>query len=277
MAVFAADHRLRDVVSGFVFAECKPFVLDDSCPRGLAVGVIDGGVSLEIRDVQSLGLEADAAVLEGTERVPEIGVDGAGVDDFPRRAVPFLFVREVVDAGFDFDAVHDAPDHFRVAANRDALVSGVEIVVIKSEAHGEAADDEGGKLGAGAAPLFLGVAFDEGLVNVGANEGNGLFFEIFRRGNPGRAALFFDFRRRFFRGRDAPHLIEGVHIEGEAVEFPVEIRNRGIGETVPFRETIHVIPDVIEIRVENMRAVAVDVDALDGLGVNIPGDVVAFL
>ena len=41
---------------------------------------------------------------------------------------------------------------------------------------------KGRQLGAGAAPLLLGVAFDELLVDVGAHEVDGLLFQVFRLG-----------------------------------------------------------------------------------------------
>ena len=218
-AVFAADDGLRDVVSTFIFSEFEPFMLDDSGPRGVTIGVIHGGVSLEIRRIEGFGLEADAAVFEESQAVAEVGVDGAGVDDFLGGGVPCFLIGEVIDAAADLDAFEHPRDHLGVSADGDALETGVEVVVVKGETDGQAPDDEGGELGAGATPLFLGVPADEGFINIGADEGYGLFFEVFRLGDAGGAALLFDFRGgRFGRG-DAPHGVEGVHIEGEAVEL----------------------------------------------------------
>lgn len=58
------------------------------------------------------------------------------------------------------DAVQQVGNHLGVAADWDSLIQGIEIVVVKGQAHGQALDDEGGQIFAVAAPLLLGVALD---------------------------------------------------------------------------------------------------------------------
>ena len=74
------------------------------------------------------------------------------------------------------DAVQQVGNHLGVAADWDSLIQGIEIVVVKGQAHGQALDDEGGQIFAVAAPLLLGVALDELLIDVTAHERDCLFF-----------------------------------------------------------------------------------------------------
>ena len=174
-------------------------------------------------------------------------------------------------AGLNLGAAKHCGNHLCVAAYGDALVESIEIVVVEGEAHGEALNDKGRELSAGAAPLLLGVAFDELLVNVRAHQRDGLLLEVLGVGNAGLAALGLDLLGSFLGSYHAPHLIEGVHVEWERVELAVKIGNRGIGESVESGEFLHVIPDFSVVGVEDVGAVLVDVDFLYVFGVDITG------
>ena len=176
--ILAADDGLGQVIAVFVLAELEPLVLDDAGPRGLAVGVVDGSVALEIRLVQQFVLKADRAVFQCAQLVVKVGIDGAGVDDFVRQGVQFGLVFEIVGVQADLDAVQQVGNHLGVTAEGNALVQGVEVVVVEGQAHGQALDDESGQILAVTPPLFLGVALDEFLVDVTTNEGDSLFFQI---------------------------------------------------------------------------------------------------
>lgn len=91
--------------------------------------------------------------------------------------------------------------------------------------------------------MFFGVAFDEFRVDVGADEGDGLFFEVLRLLDASGAALLGDFCRGFRRCRDAPHFGEGVHVEREVVEFAVIVGDGGVDVVVEGDELIDVVPD----------------------------------
>ena len=67
-------------------------MLDDTCPRRLSVGIVDRCISLEIRLIQKLGLEAYGAVLQISERETEVCIDRACVDDLVGHRVPLLLI-----------------------------------------------------------------------------------------------------------------------------------------------------------------------------------------
>lgn len=61
-------------------------------------------------------------------------------------------------------------DDLGVAADRNALVRVVEVVVVEGEAHRQAADDEARQVLGRAAPLLGGVVLDQLGVDIGADQ-----------------------------------------------------------------------------------------------------------
>lgn len=251
-------------------------VLDDARVGDLALGVVDHGHALVVGLVERLGLEAQAAVLERAQ--PEVveRVDGAAVDrlggDVGLGGGQLL----VLHAAAHLDALEHVGDHLGVAAHGDALVAVVEVVVVVGEAAGEALDDARGQVAAVAAPLLLGVALHERLEDVAADEGQRLLLEVRRLADVLGGNLLGDLCLGVRRRDDArPHLGEGVHVEGHVVHAAAEVGDRRVDVVVELGEAVDVVPDVLHGGVEDMSAVAVDLDALDVLGVDVAGDVVA--
>ena len=252
-------------------------VLDDAGVGRLGVGVVDDGVALIVVGVQRLGLKADAAVLQCAQLVAEVGVHRAGVDDPVGQLVQLCLPGQIVHAQAHFHAVQHLLHHGGIAAARDALIQGVEVVVVVGKTDGQALDDESGQLGAGAAPLLAGVALDELFVDVGADQADGLLLEVLRLRDAGLGALLLDLRLRLGGGHDAPHPVEGVHIEGQVVDLAVIVGDRAVGVAVELRELVDVLPHSLVVGVEDVGAVAVDVDALHLFGVDVACDMSALV
>ena len=226
--------------------------------------------------VECLGLEAQAAVLECAQLKVVERVDGAAVDrpggDIGLGGGQLL----VLHAAAHLDALEHVGDHLGVAAHGDALVAVVEVVVVVGEAAGEALDDARGQVAAVAAPLLLGVALHERLEDVAADERQRLLLEVCRLSDVLGGHLLGNLGLGICRRDDArPHLGEGVHAEGHVVHVAVEVGYRRVDVVVELGEAVDVAPDVLHGGVEDVRAVAVDLDALDVLGVDVAGDVVA--
>lgn len=257
-------------------AELEVLVLDDAGVGDLALGVVDHGHALVILLVERLGLEAQAAVLQRAQ--PEVveRVDGAAVDrpggDVGLGGGQLL----VLHAAADLDALEHVGDHLGVAAHGDALVAVVEVVVVVGEAAGEALDDARGQVAAVAAPLLLGVALHERLEDVAADERQRLLLEVCRLADALGGHLLGDLCAGVGRRDDArPHLGEGVHVEGHVVHAAAEVGDRRVDVVVELGEAVDVVPDVPHGGVEDVGAVAVDLDAFDVLGVDVAGYVVA--
>lgn len=256
--------------------ELEVLVLDDARVGDLALGVVDQGHALVVGLVERLGLEAQAAVLQRAQLEVVERVDGAAVDrlggDIGLGGGQLL----VLHAAAHLDALEHVGDHLGVAAHGDALVAVVEVVVVVGEAAGEALDDARGQVAAVAAPLLLGVALHERLEDVAAHEGQRLLLEVGRLADVLGGHLLGDLGAGVCRRDDAgPHLGEGVHVEGHVVHAAVEVDDRRVDVVVELGEAVDVAPDVLHGGVEDVGAVAVDLDALDVLGVDVAGDVVA--
>ena len=80
---------------------------------------------------------------------------------------------------------------------------------------------------------------------------------------------------RLFWGIHAPHLMEGIHIEGQGVKLTIVIGDGGIGIAVEFGKSIHIIPCLGTVRVEDMGSVAVNLNTFHFLGVYIAGNMIS--
>ena len=251
-------------------------VLDDARIGDLALGVVDHGHALVVLLVECLGLKAQTAVLERAQLKVVERVDGAAVDrlggDIGLGGDQLL----VLHAAAQLDPLEHVGDHLGVAAHGDALVAVVEVVVVVGEAAGEALDDARGQVAAVAPPLLLGVALHERLEDVAAYERQRLLLEVLRLADVLGGHLLGDLGLGVCRRNDArPHLGEGVHVEGHVVHVAMEVGDRRVDVVVELGEAVDVVPDVLHGGVEDVRAVAVDLDTLDVLGVDVAGDVVA--
>ena len=72
-------------------------------------------------------------------------------------------------------------------------------------------------------------------------------------------------------------LLEGVHIEGQIVDLAVIVGNGTVGVAVALRKLVHILPHCLAAGVEDVGTIAVDLNALYFLGVDIPGNVAALI
>lgn len=249
-------------------------VLDDARVRLVVRGIVDDGASLVVRGVLGAGLETDRAPVELAEPAVEIFVEGARVHELVGNLSPvaLVFGKEVhTRAGLD--ACKQAVDELVVAADGDALVLVVEVVVVENKAHREALDDECRQVLAAAAPLLLGVFLNELFEDVPAHERERLFFEVrgFAAVQGGKrfGFLFLDFRLRLCRGQNTPHLVEGVHVERQVVKFPLVVGDGAVRVAVEFYDGIHEVPHPLVAGMEDVRTVLVYVDSLDVFAIDV--------
>ena len=252
-------------------------VLDDAGIGGLGIGVVDHRVALIVVGVQHLGLKADAAVLQRAQTVAEVGIHRAGVDHLFGQCVQCSLLGQIIHVQAHLGTVQHLFHHSGIAAARDALIQRVEVVIIVGKAHRQALDDKGRQLGAGAAPLLAGVALDELFVDIGTHKADSLLFQILRVGDACSGLLLLDLGFRLGRGHHAPHLVEGVHVEGQIVDLTVVVRHRAVGVAIELCKPVHILPHSLVVGVEDMRTVAVHVDALYSFGVDIAGDMVTLI
>ena len=251
-------------------------MLNNSGPRRLGIRVVDCGVALEIGEIKHFGLKADGAIREGAERIAEIRVNRPGVDHALRESVQLFLLFQIIYAKPHLNAVQHPLHHPGVAAHRNTLIQGIEVVIVKRQAHRQAFDDKGRKVFACPPPLFLGIAFYQLLIHIAANQRDGLFLKILRLAD-NLLPLLRDFCLSFLRRDNSPHSVKGIHIKREAEKLSLIICYRRIRKPVEVGKTPHIIPYGFVIGMEDMRAVLMDVDAFDLFGVDISGDVGTFV
>ena len=251
-------------------------MLNDAGPRRLAVGVVDGCVALEAGLVEQLILKPNGAILQRTELVVKVGINGAGVDDLVSQCVQRGFVFEVIGVQPHLDAVQKVGNHLRIAADGNTLIQRVKVVVVKGQPHRQALDDKSRQVLAVAAPLLFGVALDELFINVAAHKGDGLLLKVLRLVGD-LTALLLDLGGCLLRRYNAPHLIEGIHIEGQRVKLALVVGNGRVCKAVELSKLGDIAPDLFVVGVEDVRTVFVDMDALNALGVDIARNVGALI
>ena len=280
---FVGDDGLGNAVDG-ISEVFEVLVLDDSGVGDVALGVVDHGAALVVGGVERFFLEVDGAVFQLAEAVAVEFINLTGEDDFFSLGFPVFSAGEEVLVHSCFDAFQQGCGEFVVTADGDALVGIVEVVVVVDEADGQAAYDEGRKLGAGASPLLFCVAFDEFLVDIPADEGERLLFQVAGlcgagsvHGCEGVLFLSFDDGLGFCRCGAAPHLVEGVHVEGQVVTLAPVLCHGGVREAVEGYQRIHKVPHLLAGCVEDVAAVLVYVDAVLLFAVDVAAKVWTFV
>ena len=162
-----------------------------------------------------------------------------------------------------------------IALLGDALIAGIEVVVVVGEAHRQTPDDEGRQLRAGTAPLLLGVALHQLFIDVTPHQTDGLLLQIPRLAVTGGRLLAAYLLPRLLRRDDTPHLVEGVHVEGQVIQLAPVVGDGAVGKAVEAGKAVDVGPHLLIVGVEDVRAVAVNVDALHRLGVGVAGNMAA--
>ena len=271
--VFPGDDGLVRVP----LAEFKVLVFNHPGIRRFGIGVVDDGVALVVANVLFFSFKAQGPVFQFAQAVVKELVDRAGVDDLVKLLQVFVLLVEEVSVQFNRDLVilEHVFHQLGVAALRDALIVIVEVIVVVDQADRQALDDEGRQFSCLSAPLLFRVALDQLFIDVPADQRDCLLFQVLRGLASHFCPLFVDLVHGFLRSPNAPHLVEGVHVERQVVHLALIVGYRAVGVAVEFRELLDVIPDFLVGSVENVGPVLVNLDAVDFLGVDVAGDVAA--
>ena len=247
------------------------------------VGEVEHRGPLVVPDGEHLLLEVQGAPAQGAVRVVEPAVERAGVDHGdPAHEVGSREVVPVVEdvgpeAHGDAGVVGHPGQPGGVAVDRQALPAVGEVAVVVGVAHRQPGDDLGGQLGRVGLPLLGGVAPHERLVQRAADERDRLLLEVGRVTGQ-LAGLPRDERPGLLGPHRGPEeLVDGAEVDRHRVDLatvhgphPVDVAGEG-------REAVDVGPDPRVAGVEQVRPVAVHLDArarLD-LAPGVAPDVVA--
>ena len=235
-------------------------VLDNPGVGLIPRGIVDHGVALVIRYGKLLRLKADAAVFQRAQTIAEKFIDAAGVDNFLRDIGVFFDQIGVVGIQPDLHAGEHFLHHGGVAADGNALIAVVEIIVVIGKTAGQTLDDESGQLLAVPAPLLLRVVLDQLGVDICAHQTQRLLLQIFRFGDVKCCHLLRDLGPGLCGCADAPHFGEGVHVKGKVVQLVLVDGDGTVDVVVEFRKLVYIIPHFFVAGVENVRAILMYVD-----------------
>ncbi len=252
-------------------------VLDYPCIRLRVRGIVDDRVALIIVGRQHLGFEPQGAVLKLAEDVAEKPVRRARVNNLrglPRK-LRLIFAK--IATKLYRTAFEQLFDKLRIAADGYALIFVGKIIVVVGEAQRQTLYYKCGQIAAVPAPLLFGIFLDKLVINVRADHTQRLLFEVLRRGNARLLHLLIDDCTRLRGGCDAPHFGKRVHIEGQIVRLAAVHGNGGIDIIVELRKACDVVPDALIRGVEDVRAVAMDGNALHLFRINVSADMRALV
>lgn len=245
---------------------------------GVVVGVVDHGNRLVLGDAgQVLVFEAQGAVGQGAMAIIEVGVDGAGVDD----GFGLEPVADGEEIGAEFEADVGVVEHPLeqpgVAVPGHDLELIVEVAVVAVGTDRDAGGDGGAELGRVEAPLLAGIAPEEFFVQVAAD---GVEHHVFA-GLDGIAGFADPVKKRLDAGFvevEAVEAVDGVLVDGDGEQLAVHAGEDPMLVGHPFREAGEVIHHALGVGVEDMRAVAVDENAVGvGFVVGVAADVGALV
>ena len=251
-------------------------MLDDACVGNRCLSIVDHGIPLVIRLVDDLFFKIHGAKVKSSKTITEKLVNLTGIDNFVGQGFPISAVIKKIRIRSSLHPFKQSIDQFVVASDGYTLKTVVEVVVVKDKSDRKSSDDESGQFCTLASPLLLRVAFDESLIDVIADEKFCLLFQIAGfchacslHALEGFLALAFNNGLCFLRRGDSPHLMKGVHVERQVVEFALVVGNRRIGKAVELNDMVDEIPNLTVAGVEDMGTVFVHIDTFGGLTVDI--------
>ena len=149
-------------------------------------------------------------------------------------------------------AIQESLNKLVVSSLRHTLVGVVEIVVVVDKPHGQSLNDKSRQVNKFPTPLLLGVAFYQSLIDIASHEHQRLFFKVARFAHTLSLqllhyllSLFFYLSLCLLRSCYAPHLVKGVHIERQIIEFAFIACQRRISIAIKLHETIHEVPNLL--------------------------------
>ena len=248
-------------------------VLNNPGIRLLPGGIVYNGVALEVFHGQLLGFKPDAAVFQRAQAIAKEFIDAAGIDNFRRNVGLLPDQIEIIGVQPHLYPFQHFLHHGGIAAHGDALVTVIEIIVVIRKSAGQALDDKRRQLLAIPAPLLFRIVLHQLGIHIGAHQAQRLFFQVLGLCDVQRRHLLRNLRLGLGRSPDAPHLREGVHIEGQIVQLVLIDRHGAVDIIVEFRKLIDIIPHFFVAGVEDVGTIFVDVDSGNVLRIDVSGNV----
>lgn len=151
----------------------------DAGKGDLRFGEVDDGIALVIFLFDGLLFEAQGTPAESPIFIVEEAVDGAAIDKtgvFLQQVPDLEEIR--VEQDFDLSVGEEMLEEIGIAFFRDALPAIEKIIIVIICPEGEPVEDGRWELPGIHLPLFDGIILKKGLVELAAEQGDGLFFKV---------------------------------------------------------------------------------------------------
>ena len=252
-------------------------MFDHTCIRHFTIGIIDNRIPLIIVTVKCLRLKSHRTILKRSESVTKIFIDHPRKYDLVCNirilSTKFKKVCSRKNIRFFKHFFHDRS----IAADRDSLISVVEIIVVIHKTKRKPLNDKCRKFRTFSSPLLLCISLDQFFVNILPTEEKRLLLKVFRFCYPRLFSLSFDDLLCLFRCFYSPHPAECVHIKRQIIQLVFINCYRRINIVIKLRKLIYIIPYFFIRRMENMRSVLMHMNPFYIFTVNISGNVISFI
>ncbi|EJX09608.1 hypothetical protein EVA_02285 [gut metagenome] len=173
-------------------------------------------------------------------------------------------------------AIHpleQTPDQRIVTTNRNTLVTVVKIIIVEDPTHRQTPDDKSRKILTVPSPLLLRIFLDQYVEDILSHKRQRLLLQILRfpslQSSYSLCPLLRNLDLRLLRRSHPPHLIERIHIKRQIEQTPLIIRDRTIGITIKFYQTIDKVPYLLAISMKDMRPVLMNRNTLYHITITI--------
>ena len=167
-------------------------MFDHTCIRHFTIGIIDNRIPLIIVTVKCLRLKSHRTILKRSESVTKIFIDHPRKYDLVCNirilSTKFKKVCSRKNIRFFKHFFHDRS----IAADRDSLISVIEIVIIVNKSEWQTFDNKCRKFCTLSSPLFLCITLDQLLIDISSTKKKCLFLQILWICDSCLFALFFN-------------------------------------------------------------------------------------
>ena len=141
-------------------------MFDDTGIRNLGIGKIHHRITLVIGGIKDFFLKTNCTIFKFSEAITKILIEFAGIQHFIGNLLPMLAIIKEICIQLNIYAFEQTIYQLIKTTDRYPLETIVEIVIIVNETYWQALDNKGRQFAAFAAPLFLGITFNQYLVDI---------------------------------------------------------------------------------------------------------------
>ena len=194
-------------------------MLDNSCIRNFTLCVIDNSISLIVLTIKNFCLKSDRTILQCSQLISKIFIDHSCKNNLLCNLRILFSEFKEINPCANFCPFQHLLNDCCITANRNSLISVIEIVIIVNKSEWQTFDNKCRKFCTLSSPLFLCITLDQLLIDISSAKKKCLFLQILWICDSCLFALFFNNLFCFLWCADIPHLTECIHIKWQVIKF----------------------------------------------------------